>query len=292
MSLQEQLRALMGRERISQNAVASSIGLSPTTLSLWLKGNYMGDVKSVDDLIANFIERRKERTGQKPHTVVAITGWRRTMEALAICHADCEIGVITGDAGVGKTTSLQGYAGKNKDVILLEADMGWTARTVFVELARRLNLSEKGNLHDLFEAVRTQLSNTGRLVVVDEAEHLPYRALEMLRRLHDKAGIGLVLAGMPRLIANLRGRRGEYAQLYSRVGLHAQVGALTDEDIQGIATAVWGDAGAGLWKAMRDITTNARTMGKLVKRAARIAQINDTSITPEVVVAAKQYLIV
>ncbi|MGL9772859.1 MAG: hypothetical protein ACR5LG_00090 [Sodalis sp. (in: enterobacteria)] len=57
------------------------------------------------------------------------------------------------------------------------------------------------------------------LVLVDEAELLPYRALEVLRRIHDRSGAAIVLAGMPRLLLNLKGSRGEYAQLYSRVGM-------------------------------------------------------------------------
>ncbi|CRL44634.1 hypothetical protein SGGMMB4_01839 [Sodalis glossinidius str. 'morsitans'] len=56
------------------------------------------------------------------------------------------------------------------------------------------------------------------LVLVDEAELLPYRALEVLRRIHDSFGVAIVLAGMPRLLLNLKGSRGEYAQLYSIAG--------------------------------------------------------------------------
>lgn len=62
-----------------------------------------------------------------------------------------------------------------------------------------------------------ELRDSGRLLMVDEAELLLYRALEVLRRLHDKAGIGIVLAGMPRLLINLKGRRGEFAQLLPAV---------------------------------------------------------------------------
>ncbi|MGL9773084.1 MAG: hypothetical protein ACR5LG_01685 [Sodalis sp. (in: enterobacteria)] len=57
------------------------------------------------------------------------------------------------------------------------------------------------------------------LVLVDEAELLPYRALEVLRRIHERSGVAIVLAGMSRLLLNLKGSRGEYAQLYSRAGM-------------------------------------------------------------------------
>jgi DNA transposition AAA+ family ATPase len=49
-------------------------------------------------------------------------------------------------------------------------------------------------MHELSEACIAALRDSGRLLMVDEAENLPYRALETLRRIHDKSGIGMVLA--------------------------------------------------------------------------------------------------
>ncbi|EAZ1917991.1 ATPase, partial [Salmonella enterica] len=110
-------------------------------------------------------------------------------------------------------------------------------RTLLEELCRQLGVKVRGNIHELIDACVRELRDSGRLLMVDEAELLPYRALEVLRRLHDKAGIGIVLAGMPRLLINLKGRRGEFAQLYSRVALALNLGdTLTRDDFQQIAT--------------------------------------------------------
>ncbi|MEV9348723.1 ATPase, partial [Klebsiella pneumoniae] len=81
--------------------------------------------------------------------------------------------------------------------------------------------------------------------LIDEAENLPYRALEVIRRIHDKAGVGVVLAGMPRLIINLKGKRGEYAQLYSRVGFALDLQEkLPQADLQQILTNMVEEAGS------------------------------------------------
>ncbi|MGL9772945.1 MAG: AAA family ATPase [Sodalis sp. (in: enterobacteria)] len=84
-----------------------------------------------------------------------------------------------------------------------------------------MGLRKTGNIHDLVEECVQGLRDKHWLVLVDEAELLPYRALEVLRRIHDRSGVAIVLAGMPRLPLNLnlKGSRGEYAQLYSRVGM-------------------------------------------------------------------------
>ncbi|WP_335334093.1 AAA family ATPase [Candidatus Sodalis pierantonius] len=86
-------------------------------------------------------------------------------------------------------------------------------------LCARLGLRKTGNIHELVEECVQGLRDKNWLVLVDEAELLPYRVLEVLRRIHDRSGVAIVLAGMPRLLLNLKGSRGEYAQLYSRVGM-------------------------------------------------------------------------
>ncbi|WP_236851477.1 AAA family ATPase [Candidatus Sodalis pierantonius] len=107
----------------------------------------------------------------------------------------------------------------NKGVILIEADPGYTAKVLLQALCARLGLRKTGNIHELVEECVQGLRDKHWLVLVDEAELLPYRALEVLRRIHDRSGVAIVLAGMPRLLLNLKGSRGEYAQLYSRVGM-------------------------------------------------------------------------
>ena len=43
--------------------------------------------------------------------------------------------------------------------------------------------------------VVNKLNNSGRLLIIDEAENLPYRALEITRRIHDKTAVGVLLVG-------------------------------------------------------------------------------------------------
>jgi DNA transposition AAA+ family ATPase len=71
----------------------------------------------------------------------------------------------------------------------------------------------------MFLDIIDKLKSSGRLNIIDEAEPLPYKSLELLRRIYDKAQVGILLVGMPRLIMNLKGEKRQYAQLYSRVGI-------------------------------------------------------------------------
>lgn len=296
MSLVKALSELMERKGYSQTQVARSIGKSNAVVSTYLKGNYAGDVGKVDELVQSFINRETERDRTVrivPRYITTLTS-RKGLEVIRMAHLDGEINVIYGDAGLGKTMILREYATQHKDALLIEADPGYTARVVLEELCSRLGLSKRGNMHELSEACIDALRDSGRLLMVDEAENLPYRALETLRRIHDKAGIGIVLAGMPRLIINLKGKRGEYKQLYSRVGLALCLGdALPQEDIVAIASSMLAgvaaqDVSEALFRASHG---NARRLFKLVRGVSRHSSISGKPVSAGAVRSFAEMLI-
>ncbi|BCL49840.1 MULTISPECIES: AAA family ATPase [Citrobacter] len=284
MNIKQELTELMTRRGYNQTQVARAIGKSPAVINQYLQGKYTGDIPSIDELITGFISRENEKEKSRRITasyIPTLTS-RKGMEVIRLAHLDGEINVIYGDAGLGKTMMLREYAATHREAILIEADPGYTARTVLEELCSRLGLNKRGNMHELSEACISALSDSGRLLMVDEAENLPYRALETLRRIHDKAGIGVILAGMPRLIINLKGKRGEYKQLYSRVGLALNLGdALPEEDINAIAVSMLPDAenpdvSTALFKASHG---NARRLFKLVRGVSRHSSISGHAVS-------------
>ncbi len=283
MTIKEQLVELMERKGLTQSQVARAIGKSPAVINQYLQGKYNGDVDGVNQVVTDFIERMREKDKLKrieAHFVSTSTS-RKALEIIRLAHVDAEINVIYGEAGLGKTMALKAYAADNSTALLIEADPSYTARVLLEEICSRLNLSTRGNMHELFELCVNKLRDSGYLLMIDEGELLPHRALEVLRRIHDKSGIGIVLAGMPRLILNLKGKRGEFVQLYSRVGFALNIGnALPQDDTDVIAENLIPEAfspemGAVLYKESKG---NARRLFKLLRGVVRTSHINDRPV--------------
>lgn len=279
----------------TQDEIARKMGISPTALSQWLQGKYVGDVESINNSAEQMLTREFERKA-KPKVKLKFIRTRVASAVREVCkisHLDGEIGVVTGEAGLGKTEAVKEYANNNEGVVLIEADLGYTARNLFQEIHRRIGLDGAGGIRKLFSDIVEKLSDTGWLIIIDEAEHLPYKALELIRRVHDKAGVGIVMVGMPRLIANLRGKQGEYKQLYSRVGVYRQLEALTLADVQKLVTQVYPNTDEMLCKCFLEQSQgNARLLTKILARVVRLESLNpDEGLTATLIRNARNTLI-
>lgn len=294
MSILNALKNHMEDNKISQTAISRAIGKSTAVISQYLQGKYQGDVPALEMAIESYLCRQAERVSESRSKLpfVETRTAKNILEFLRLAHIDGEIQVIYGAAGLGKTQAIKTYTLRNPDVLLIETDTTFTARVVLEELCVKLNVSTQGNMHELLESCVMKLRDSGRLIIVDEAELLPYRALEVLRRLHDKTGVGLVLAGMDRLLINLKGKRGEFAQLHSRVGFALNLGrALPQADIEAIAGASIDNVQPLSDVFYAESKGNARRLSKLVKRTLRMSVINNCPPDKKMIEAVSHMLI-
>lgn len=225
-NLPAQLQGFMAEHGISQTQVAKSIGKSVAAINQWLQGKYGGDSTAINILVGNYLERERAKLAltKLEQVFVATKTAQNINKLLGAVRATGELGVLYGNAGLGKTTALRQYAAETPDAILIETLTTYTSSVLLKTIARKIGANTAGSLHEVNEAVMDKLADSGRLLLIDEAENLSTRSLEILRRLHDQTGIGLVLAGTPRLLVNLCGKRGELAQLYSRAGYSLNLG--------------------------------------------------------------------
>lgn len=291
-----ELTELMQEKQYTQTQVARAIGRSSSVVSQFLQGTYNGSAEDITERVRGFIERERARTGVRPQARFVMTSIAaRGLEVAAYAHQESEICVIYGAAGMGKTMLLREYARRNLDSLTIEADPGYTAKIMLEDLCRQLKIkSGRTSIHDMTLACIRELGGSGRVILVDEAELLPYRALETLRRLHDKSGVGLVLAGLPRLLVNLKGRGNEFAQLYSRVALAYEMGhVMKDADLLDIARHMMPETSdEKIAAALRQFSNgNARRLSKLVRGVYRMKQISGGAITQKTIETFSNMLI-
>ncbi len=293
--LREQLKEFTESQGSSLNAVAKSLGISASALSQWLAGSYGGNVEKIDRAVKQFLERQQERLGKPKKEVpfIMTSVARRIMEVIHNCHLDGEMGVIYGPSGLGKTWACREYTRRNTDAILIEVDDRCARKPLFLRaLHRGLGFDGNGRPEQILEDIVSRLKDSGRILIIDEAENLPYKTLEAIRRLWDFTGIGIVLVGMPRLVANLRGKRGEYAQLYSRIFIPCLLDLLEPEDGRAIVNSLLPEANGLVDTFYTESGKNTRVLTKLLIRTLNVAEINKRMIDESLIKKVRKNMIV
>ena len=283
MEIRSQLKNMMEEKGLTIMFVATAIGVAKSTISMWLNGTYKGDNEKITDKVNNFIQRENERTVGEDIPIVDLSVIRYISEIGRTCHTKGKIGVCVGRAGLGKTVAVKEYTKNFLDAILIESDSGYTAKSLLLEIHKRLGLSGKGCAYDLMNEVVNKLNNSGRLLIIDEAENLPYRALEITRRIHDKTGIGVLLVGRNVLIENLRGSKNQYDQLYSRVKYLKVIERIHIKDVIKILDATGQNTDlADVYLQYSD--GNTRRLEHLISHSISLAKMNGTDVVDEAVI--------
>lgn len=276
--MKELLQQHIAEHGYTQSQIAAKLGVSAATVNQYLQGKYKGDTAALDKKVEQLLTRSVEKAKEVKIGFVATETAQNIMEAAGLTHAMGDIYLVIGDAGLGKTMALREYAARHADVIFIEVEPTYSPKVLLAAIAAKLGLQAPRNNHDAMSMIVEKLKGSERLLIIDEAELLAYKALEILRRIHDLTGIGIVLAGMPRLRANLRGARGEYKQLYSRVGFCLDLhDALPEADIALMSESY---LGTGEHNALLHKVSggNARRLTKLLKGAAKIAENYGTAV--------------
>ena len=252
---------------------------------------------------------------------------RRFVEFADAVRRHRYIGACYGAPGLGKTLSARTYAAADdwerwainryhrdtslpaalvaSRTLLYTPPVTITARRLLLEIELRagvlgsdIDRALDPNCHPDFDlGLETECST--ELVIIDEADRLKTSGLEQLRDFFDRRDLGLILIGMPGFDRQLA----RYPQLYSRIGFAHQYRPLDPEDLPAVLNHYWEQVGLPFdptdnnveaAAAINRITGgNFRLIERLMTQIARILDINQLdAITPEVIAAARQMLVV
>lgn len=289
MDTKNELKKLMNERGYSTLTISQKVGIGKSTVSMYLNDKYTGNTKSLDEKFRNFIKRECEQLLNEDLPIVDISIVKYISEIARLSHTKGRIGVCAGRAGLGKTVAVKEYRNKYIDSILIESDSGYTAKALLLEIHKKLGLSGKGCAYELMNEVVNKLRNSGRLLIIDEAENLPYRALEITRRIHDKTGIGILLVGTNDLLENLRGLNNQYEQLYSRVTFHKVLDDINIKDVIKILEAS-GQNPELASSYLRISNGNTRRLEHLISQSVSVARANGTEVDDAVIMSTSKLL--
>lgn len=290
--VREELKQYLDDQDMSISAVARATGLSNATISTWIRGKYAGDNLKIEEAVVRFLSREKERAA-KPvdmNQVVEINALKRVEQVCRFAHIEGELCVITGAPGVGKSIAVKHYGKENDDAILIEVHPRYTPKNLIIDIHSECGFKKHSGIHDMMVEITSTLKDSHRLIIIDEAEHLTTDGLELIRRIHDFTGIGVVLSGTQLLIGNLRGNKGEFAQLYNRVAARANIEPMNEDDVE-LYVHHFLPASNGLWKDFAGKNRNSRVLSKWVKQSMRLAKINNRDVDHDIVEHAYELLI-
>ena len=244
--------------------LTTSTGYPSGTVASVLSGKYNASPAQHLRTILEVIERHEDRKAKG----IGDEGFAETSIyklAITVCNRARtyrNFGVLSGYVGTGKTTALKRYAADNAGVILVEADPDMTASNLLDDIIEEAGITNPGqNINAKFRAILKAFKGADRLIIVDEAEKTQPRALEYLRRIRDKAGIGIVLAGTERLHAIITREHGVFDQIRSRAPFVPPIQrSITQDDASGLVIAAFPSADTSTIKAFWSLCRGSARM--------------------------------
>lgn len=208
----------------TQTAIAKELDISPGALSAFLGGTYKAPhmiTPKVADLIT-VQEKRKVAPKEPGYVETGIS--KIVINAITYCHLQGKIAVVYGDAGVGKTMAIREYLRGNGLAIGITISPSYASITGVNELiADQLGVRERV-ARKIYAEIINKLKDSGRVLIIDEAQHLTVRTLNHLRCISDESGVGIALIGNDEVYSKMKGSgRADFAQLFSRIGMRKHV---------------------------------------------------------------------
>jgi len=240
MTLSEKLEKYKKRINSSWNAVAKNLGYSPTVISQCVSGTYAGNVSrlenKLDEILAN-IEAEKEVASLAHRVTYVETSISSAVyKSIRLCHMQGGFAIECGEAGIGKTMACKKYAEDHPNTAYyLSINPCMSGITSLLkELCNILNLPQ-GNRYDMWLSVARKLSGERKVLILDEAQHLPIKTLDSLRAFFDTySEIGICLVGNNELVSKLRNSKTAVAQIKNRTKTTAirHTADITQQDIE------------------------------------------------------------
>lgn len=222
----------------SQTMIARELGYnSGAIISSFLSGTYKAAhvlIPKIEVLISNRIAKT---LAPKEPEFAKTSMSKIIMDKIEYCRLMGKPVIIYGDAGVGKTMAIKEYVKNNPMAIFITCAPAYKRISgVNYLLCSKLGIRERRTMY-AYDEIVYKLTNSDRVIIVDEAQFLSDDSLEHLRSISDAAGIGICFVGNSSLFSNItKNESKDFGQIFSRKSndTELRVGDIKRTDIESI----------------------------------------------------------
>ncbi|SHF45268.1 hypothetical protein SAMN02745133_02678 [Desulforamulus putei DSM 12395] len=246
-SLAQRVNEYLAVNKKTKAELANELNYSRTTISRYLSGKYDSDTTELEARLEDYL---KSKAGQKEDTP-AVTetpvlrlpkkrGFFECRDAESViglcssCQEDMGLGIVVGKSGFGKTHALKHYA-KLPRVAYVECDDIMSSRDLVEAIEKAIGIPQTyGTIWKRVNGIREFFNvNHGYLLIIDEADKLiskyTQKKMEILRGIFDQADVGIVIAGEPKLEAQIKSYLTRFA---NRIDFYVSLKGLTRQEVE------------------------------------------------------------
>ncbi len=296
-------------KNISNSIIAKNIGFSPAYVSLFRNKKFPTPEKESEfaEKVESYLDSVEASAGiyqsnnNNGHLNFAMTTAAQTIFKTAqYASTRHKIGVVVGVPGGGKTISVKEFVKRNPNNVLVEVTPFVTKRSFLRSICVSLKIPVYYSRHEndvpipsdeLFDQIIKTLQGTNRSLIADEGENLTTGCLEIIRRIHDFTGVGVLLSGTEKLLDRLQGPRRELKQLYSRVGISQKIPLLNESDVKEILKINFPEGIKFYQNFLQLSKNNGRTLEQLIDLVREDIRNTGEDLTDDVIDLAAESLI-
>lgn len=192
----------------SQRELSDILGWSTAATSQVIQGKYPNQVAKETEMAKKLLGIVEDIPDWKPISIKPdiIIATRDFNSVFELCNGliasdsslNASIGLVIGDAGRGKTTTVQRYAAENPNASYV-LYMGFSRASLFKEIAESLVGRSSNSYYNNLQIIMAATQVYRKLIIIDEADRMPKALLEDLRTLNEKGKVPLLLVGEPSL---------------------------------------------------------------------------------------------
>lgn len=305
-------------KNISFKELGKRIGIAESTLAEYKSKKYKGNIEKIEVKIEAFFTikraaiRRIDFTAetknrQKVYDILNLVQEFVSAATDQEVEESAKIGLITGRAGLGKTKGVKEYIKDQPNCYMISAENGDTEKDLLFKIAHELHINTHGTKTKLRMNIKHAIRGREMLLIIDEAEHLRPRIIDIVRSIVDQTGTGLILVGTEVLKNKLISQKNEYEYLYSRIVAACDLDNLNLEDItlitstylEGEEEKYTKDEINKLAKTLKEFSKgSARNLSNLITNSMRLVRMEENftltegKLVPDFIKAAATKVII